>query len=88
LFAGLANILIFGTSNFEAFHNARLHPLTNIMPSQLKPLDSSCSAPFDISPQHLICPLLGNGRDVLYSNPGRLLIRASPNSDGFAAVRA
>jgi hypothetical protein len=88
LFAGLANILIIGASDFETFDNAGHHPLTDIMTSQLKPLDSSCSTPFNISSQHLIRPLLRNGRDVFYANPGRLLMWASPNNDGFAAVRA
>jgi hypothetical protein len=87
-FAGFANILVFGASDFETFHNAGLHPLTDIMTGQLKTLNSSCSTPFNIPPQHLICPLFGNGRDVLYSNPGRRLIWTSPNSYGFAAVRA
>jgi hypothetical protein len=88
LFAGFANSIVFGALNFQTFHNARLHPFTDIMASQLKTLNSSLSASFDISPRHLLCPLLGNGRDVLCSNPGRLLMWASPNNNGFAAVRA
>ena len=51
LFAGFANIIVFGASDFETFYNAGLHPLTYIMTSQLKPLNSSCSTPFDIPPQ-------------------------------------
>jgi hypothetical protein len=88
LFAGFANIIVFGASDFETFDNAGLHPLTDIMTSQLKPLNSSCSTPFNIPPQNLICPLLRNCRDVLYSNPGRILIRACPNNNGFSAVWA
>ena len=88
LFAGFANILIIGTSKFETLNNAGLHPLTYIMTRQVKTFNSSLSASFDIPPQHLICPLLRNGGDVLYSNPGRLLIWASPNNNDFAATRA
>jgi hypothetical protein len=89
LFTNFANVTVFGASDFETFHNAGLHPLAYIVTSKLKPLDSSCSAVFDISPQHLICPLLRNGRDILYANPGsRFLMWARPNNDGFAAVRA
>ena len=84
----LGDIIVFGASDFETFNNAGLHPLTDIMTSQLKPLNASLSAAFDISPQHLICPFLRNGRDVLDSNPGRLAIWTSPNNNGFAAVRA
>jgi hypothetical protein len=88
LSAGVANILILGASDFETFNDAGFHPLTYIMPSQLKPLDSSCSASFDIPPQHLIRPLFRNGGDVFYANPGGILIRASPNNNGFTAMRA
>ena len=88
LSAEVANILVIGASQFETFNNAGLHPLTNVLTSKLKPLDRNLSASFDISPQHLICPLLRDARDVLYSNPGRFLIWASPNNDGFATVRA
>jgi hypothetical protein len=88
LLAGIANILVIGTSNFETSNNAGLHPLTYIMTSQLKTLNRSLSASFDISPQQFICPLLRNGRNVLYSNPGRILIWACPNNNGFSAVWA
>jgi hypothetical protein len=88
LFAVFANIIVFGALNFETFNDAGLYPLAYIMPSQLKPLNSSLSASFDISPQHLIRPLFRNGGDVFYANPGRILIRASPHNNGFAAVRA
>jgi hypothetical protein len=88
LFTNFANIIVFGASQFETFHNARLHPLTYIMPSQLKSLNASCSTPFDISPQHLIRPLLRNGGDVFYANPDKVLMWASPSNSGFAAVRA
>ena len=71
LSAGVANILVIGASRFETSNDAGLHPLTNVLTSKLKPLDRSLSASFDISPQHLICPLLRDARDVLYSNPGR-----------------
>jgi len=49
LFAGFANSIVFGASDFETFNNAGLHPLTDIMTSQLKPLNASLSAAFDIS---------------------------------------
>ena len=88
LFAGFANIIVFGASDFETFNNAGHHPLTDVMTSQLKTLNSSLSASFDIPPQHLICPLLRNGGDVFYSNPGRILIWSSSNNNGFAAMRA
>ena len=88
LFAGFANILIIGASNFETFNNAGLHPFTYIMTSQLKTFNSSLSASFDISPQHLICPLLRNDGDVLYPNPGRILIWARSHNNGFTAVWA
>ncbi len=88
LSAGVANILVIGASQFETFNSAGLHPLTNVLTSQLKTLSSSLPVSFNISPQQLISPLLRNGRDVLYSNPGRLLMWASPHDDGFAAVRA
>ena len=88
LFAGFADIIVFGASQFETFNNAGLHPLTNVLTSKPQPLDRSRSASFDISPQHLIRPLLRNGGDVFYANPGRILMWASPHDDGFAAVRA
>jgi hypothetical protein len=88
LFAGFANILVFCASDFKAFNNAGLHPLTDIMTSKLKTLDCSLSAAFNFSPQHLICPLIRNGGYVLDANPGRLLMWASANNNGFAAVRA
>ena len=82
LFAGFANILVIGAFDFETFNDAGLPPLAYIVTSQL------CSASFDISPQHLICPLLRNDGDVLYPNPGRILIWASSNNNGFTAVWA
>src|SRR5208337_5677094 len=88
LSAGVANILVIGASQFETFNNAGHHPLTDVMTSQLKTLNSSLSASFDIPPQHLICPLLRNGGDVFYSNRGRILIWSSSNNNGFAAMRA
>jgi hypothetical protein len=88
LFAGFANILVIGAFDFETFNDAGLPPLAYIVTSQLKPLNSSCSASFDISPQHLIRPLFRNGGDVFYASPGRFLMWASPNNNGFAAVRA
>jgi hypothetical protein len=88
LFASFAHSIVFGASDFETFHNAGLYPLTNIMPSQLKPLNANLSTPFDISPQHLIRPLFRNGGDVFYANPGRFLMWARSNNNGFAAVRA
>jgi hypothetical protein len=47
LFAGFANIIVFGASNFETFHKAGFHPLTNIMTSQRKTLNCSLSAAFE-----------------------------------------
>ena len=88
LSAGVANILVIGASQFETFNNAGLHPLTNVLTSKLKPLDRSLSASFDISPQHLICPLFRNGGDVFYANPGKVLMWATSNNNAFAAVRA
>jgi hypothetical protein len=86
--AALAHIIVFSASDFETFDNAGYYPLTDIMTSQLKPLESSCSASLDISPQHLIRPLFSNGRDILDANPGRFLMWARPSNNSFAAVRA
>jgi hypothetical protein len=88
LLAKLTHVVISQTIDLEAPDNAGPYPLAYVVTSKIEPLYPGFAAVFDVSPQHLVRPFLRNGRDVLHSNPGGLLIWASPNNNGFAAVRA